>query len=240
MAVPQGEGKADGAPPSSSGKQDKKDAKPTDPDADLSEEDLELKKNIELMVERVQDGDAGVAKAALDSITREIHTTTSSMTAVPKPLKFLRPHLEGLAAFFERMPAGPNRATLADVLSLLYSTVAGKEGERIGLRYKLQVRAARAGLPRDAQHAFQPQPSACAAGTCMHACGAPVQLPHSTQHIARSSSSSTRHTCAARRATRMTWRRGDTSTCATWLARSRRSSRRATRRAPPRTTSWRW
>jgi 26S proteasome regulatory subunit N1 len=90
------------------------------------------------MVERVRDSDAAIVKTALDCITKEIHTTTSSMTAVPKPLKFLRPHLDTLIATFEAMAAGPNRQLLADVLSLMTSTVAGKEGEREGLRYKLQ------------------------------------------------------------------------------------------------------
>uniref|UniRef100_A0A383WPA2 26S proteasome non-ATPase regulatory subunit 2 homolog n=1 Tax=Tetradesmus obliquus TaxID=3088 RepID=A0A383WPA2_TETOB len=117
-------------------KQDGK--KKQEPEEELSDEDLELKKNIELMVERVKDSDAAIVKAALDAITKEIHTTTSSMTAVPKPLKFLRPHLETLISTFEAMLAGPNRQTLADVLSLLTSTVAGKEGEREGLRFKLQ------------------------------------------------------------------------------------------------------
>lgn len=124
--------------PQQDAKAKKKPEKQTDPDADLSEEDLELKRNIELLVERAQDKDAGIAKAALDSITKDIHTTTSSMTAVPKPLKFLRPHLDALMAFFESMPQGANRKTLADILSLLCSTVAGKEGERQGLQYKLQ------------------------------------------------------------------------------------------------------
>jgi 26S proteasome regulatory subunit N1 len=90
------------------------------------------------MVERVCDSDAAIVKTALDCIVKEIHSTTSSMTAVPKPLKFLRPHLDTLIATFEAMAAGPNRQLLADVLSLLTSTVAGKEGEREGLRYKLQ------------------------------------------------------------------------------------------------------
>eukprot|EP00882_Tetradesmus_deserticola_P007472 GHRQ01007871.1.p1 GENE.GHRQ01007871.1~~GHRQ01007871.1.p1 ORF type:complete len:541 (+),score=254.60 GHRQ01007871.1:724-2346(+) len=117
-------------------KQDGK--KKQEPEEELSDEDLELKKNIELMVERVCDPDAAVVKTALDCITKEIHSTTSSMTAVPKPLKFLRPHLDTLIATLEGMPAGANRQLLADVLSLLTSTVAGKEGEREGLRYKLQ------------------------------------------------------------------------------------------------------
>ena len=43
-----------------------------DKDADLSEEDLELKKNLELMLVRAKDSDAGVQRTALDGIAREI------------------------------------------------------------------------------------------------------------------------------------------------------------------------
>lgn len=35
---------------------------------------------------------------------QEIRTATSSMTSVPKPLKFLRPHYGTLKEYFERMP----------------------------------------------------------------------------------------------------------------------------------------
>lgn len=45
-----------------------------DKEADMSEEDLELKKNLELMLERAKDTDAGVQKAALDGIAREIRS----------------------------------------------------------------------------------------------------------------------------------------------------------------------
>lgn len=31
------------------------------------------------------------------------------MTAVPKPLKFLRPHYDELAELYEQWPAGPNK-----------------------------------------------------------------------------------------------------------------------------------
>lgn len=111
---------------------------PTDPDAELSEEDLELKKNLELMVARIGEGDAGVQKAALDAICNEIQSATSAMSAVPKPLKFLVPHFDTLRASFDAMPAkAANRAALADVLSVLASTVAGREGARDGLRFKL-------------------------------------------------------------------------------------------------------
>jgi 26S proteasome regulatory subunit N1 len=135
MAVTKDQQKAE-APKDAKGKP-KKDA-PTDPDAELSEEDLELKKNLELMVQRVAEGEPGVQKAALAAICNEIQSSTSAMSAVPKPLKFLVPHVDALKAAFDAMPkAAPNRAALADVLSVLASTVAGKEGERLGLRYKL-------------------------------------------------------------------------------------------------------
>ncbi len=39
---------------------------------ELSEEDQQLKENLELMVERVQDSDHGVAKLAVQSISNEI------------------------------------------------------------------------------------------------------------------------------------------------------------------------
>ncbi|MCD7453768.1 26S proteasome non-ATPase regulatory subunit 2 A, partial [Datura stramonium] len=73
-------------------------------DEDLSEEDLALKQQLELYVERVQDADPGLQKVALESMRQEIRTATSSMTSVPKPLKFLRPHYGTLKGFYEKMP----------------------------------------------------------------------------------------------------------------------------------------
>lgn len=84
-------------------------AKEEDGEEDLSEEDAALKEQLELLVERVQDSDAGVQKLALDTIRSEIRSATSSMTSVPKPLKFLRPHYGTLKDFFARMPAGDNK-----------------------------------------------------------------------------------------------------------------------------------
>lgn len=136
MAVTKDQQKAADAPKEGKGK-GKKDVV-TDPDAELSEEDLELKKNLEMMVQRVSEGDPGVQKASLDAICNEIQSSTTAMSAVPKPLKFLVPHVDTLKAAFDAMaPGAANRAALADILSVLASTVAGKEGERLGLKYKL-------------------------------------------------------------------------------------------------------
>mmetsp|Transcript_31070 Transcript_31070/g.68978 ORF Transcript_31070/g.68978 Transcript_31070/m.68978 type:complete len:901 (-) Transcript_31070:581-3283(-) len=108
-----------------------------DKEPELSEEDLELKKNLDLMVERVSDPDPGVQKLALNGMINEIRTATASMTSVPKPLKFLNAHTEALKQRFDQMPAGENRSLLADVVSVLSTTVAQKEGERAALKYRL-------------------------------------------------------------------------------------------------------
>ncbi|CAN7069403.1 unnamed protein product [Brassica oleracea var. botrytis] len=70
---------------------------------DLSEEDLQLKQNLELYVERVQDPNPELQKAALESMRQEIRASTSFMTSVPKPLKFLRPHYGTLKEFHKNM-----------------------------------------------------------------------------------------------------------------------------------------
>ena len=73
----------------------------------------------------------------LQAIATEIKSATTSMTSVPKPLKFLRQHYSGLKATFEAMPAGSaNKAALADVLSVLAMN-SGAEGAREGLKFRL-------------------------------------------------------------------------------------------------------
>ncbi|KAJ6822051.1 putative 26S proteasome non-ATPase regulatory subunit 2-like protein A [Iris pallida] len=103
---------------------------------DLSDEDLALKQQLELYVERAQDSDPGVQKLALESMRHEIRTSTSSMTSVPKPLKFLRPHYGALKAYFETMAETDLKKYLADILSVLALTMA-VEGERESLKYRL-------------------------------------------------------------------------------------------------------
>ncbi|CAL5391541.1 unnamed protein product [Camellia sinensis] len=105
-------------------------------DEDLSEEDLALKKQLELYVERIQDSDADLQEAALQSMRQEILTSTSSMTSVPKPLKFLRPHYGTLKACYDTMADSDLKYLLADVLSVLAMTMSA-EGERESLKYRL-------------------------------------------------------------------------------------------------------
>ncbi|XP_058217733.1 26S proteasome non-ATPase regulatory subunit 2 homolog A [Rhododendron vialii] len=105
-------------------------------DEDLSEEDLALKQQLELYVERVQDTDPGLQKVALESMRQEIRTSTSSMTSVPKPLKFLRPHYATLKAYYDTMADSDLKKFLADILSVLAMTMSA-EGERESLKYRL-------------------------------------------------------------------------------------------------------
>ncbi|KAF3444073.1 hypothetical protein FNV43_RR13763 [Rhamnella rubrinervis] len=105
-------------------------------DEDLSDEDLALKQQLELYVERVQDPDPGLQKVALESMRQEIRTSTSSMTSVPKPLKFLRPHFGTLKAYYEIMGESDLKKYLADILSVLALTMSA-EGERESLKYRL-------------------------------------------------------------------------------------------------------
>jgi 26S proteasome regulatory subunit N1 len=51
-------------------------------------------------------------KPALEAIKNFIKTSTSSMTAVPKPLKFLRPHYEKLEKAYESWPPGDDKVRI--------------------------------------------------------------------------------------------------------------------------------
>lgn len=95
-APPSGAGEGE-APPAAKKTKEQLKAE-AEKEADLSEEDLALKRSLEMMVERVQDADPGVQKAAIASIGDQIRSATTSMTSVPKPLKFLRAHYETLKA----------------------------------------------------------------------------------------------------------------------------------------------
>jgi 26S proteasome regulatory subunit N1 len=112
----------------------------------MSEEDLELKERLETCVSTVinKEKEAAVTIAlrqkALDVIVNELRTATSSMTSVPKPLKFLRPHFADIQTLYQSLvnneaatAAADNetlefRARLSDVLSVLAMTM-GKPGE---------------------------------------------------------------------------------------------------------------
>uniref|UniRef100_A0A8I6YQX6 26S proteasome non-ATPase regulatory subunit 2 homolog n=1 Tax=Hordeum vulgare subsp. vulgare TaxID=112509 RepID=A0A8I6YQX6_HORVV len=101
---------------------------------DLSEEDRELKARLEECVERAQSPDPRLRVEAIDTLRKEIRAATSSMTSVPKPLKFLRAHYGTLKAYFPRMRNPVQKKHMADILSVLALTTSA-EGERESLKY---------------------------------------------------------------------------------------------------------
>ncbi|QUC16831.1 uncharacterized protein UV8b_01072 [Ustilaginoidea virens] len=111
---------------------DKKDAA----EEELSEEDQQLKSELDMMVERLTESNSGLYKAALEAMKTSIKTSTSSMTAVPKPLKFLRPHYETLKKLYEEWPTGEDKSSLADVLSVIGMTFSD-EDKQDTLKYRL-------------------------------------------------------------------------------------------------------
>ena len=56
-----------------------------------------------------QETDSSLYKPALNQIKEFIKTSTSSMTAVPKPLKFLRPHYASLEKQYEAWSEGEDK-----------------------------------------------------------------------------------------------------------------------------------
>ncbi|GAA5942710.1 proteasome regulatory particle base subunit RPN1 [Sporobolomyces koalae] len=74
---------------------------------ELSEEDATLKGELEMLVERLKESDTKLYRPALESLRTLIRTSTSSMTSVPKPLKFLRPHYAELAQTQQSWPDHP-------------------------------------------------------------------------------------------------------------------------------------
>eukprot|EP01100_Stratorugosa_tubuloviscum_P001671 TRINITY_DN1378_c0_g1_i1.p1 TRINITY_DN1378_c0_g1~~TRINITY_DN1378_c0_g1_i1.p1 ORF type:complete len:865 (-),score=424.26 TRINITY_DN1378_c0_g1_i1:147-2741(-) len=104
---------------------------------EISEEDLKYKQMIELFVQRIEEQDPAQQKSALVGLQTEIKSSTSSMTSVPKPLKYLRIHYHPLKHHYETVLDSENRILLADILSLLATTNA-PVGSRECLKFKLE------------------------------------------------------------------------------------------------------
>ncbi|CAX45590.1 26S proteasome regulatory subunit, putative [Candida dubliniensis CD36] len=130
--------------------QTSKDQQPTKSDKskvqkeeELSEEDQHLKDELELLVERLNEPnqDRALYNKYLDTLKTFIKESTTSMTAVPKPLKFLRPHYPLLTEIYTNWSKQFSAKDvivikLADILSVLATTYSD-EGNRDSLKYRL-------------------------------------------------------------------------------------------------------
>ncbi|CAH0048653.1 unnamed protein product [Clonostachys solani] len=103
---------------------------------ELSEEDQQLKNDLDMLVERLTESNSSLYKPSLEAMKTSIKTSTSSMTAVPKPLKFLRPHYETLTKLYDTWPEGQDKTSLADVLSVIGMTFSDEDRQDT-LKYRL-------------------------------------------------------------------------------------------------------
>lgn len=92
---------------------------------EMNKEDRELKERLELAVERLREPNPELQRAAMELLRKEIREATSSMTSVPKPLKFLSKHWGPLKAFYK---------TIGGQISILAGPPPSspKEGEAAG------------------------------------------------------------------------------------------------------------
>jgi len=83
----------------------------------------------------LQENDVGLYPGALESLRKLIRASTTSMTSVPKPLKFMIPHFETMKTVFEKLEINSViKKECADIVSILSMTMSDKND---CLKYKL-------------------------------------------------------------------------------------------------------
>lgn len=105
-------------------------------DVELSEDDERIKAEVEEIVDKIKAGGQGLSLAC-ETLRTMLRTATGTVTSIPKPLKFLRPHYASLKDNFAKCGAFEGKKIYADILSLLAMSYS-KEGERDCLHFKLQ------------------------------------------------------------------------------------------------------
>lgn len=92
----------------------------------------------------MKESDTSLYQPALESLRTLIRTATASMTSVPKPLKFLRPHYPELQELYDKWPSTSSsssndaaKSLFADILSVLAMTYSDT-GKRETLSYRLR------------------------------------------------------------------------------------------------------
>lgn len=119
----------------------KDDKKKQKDEEELNEEDQHLKDQLEMLVERLNEPGhlEELYSGYLDSLKSFIKESTTSMTAVPKPLKFLMPHYPLLTELYDKWKGGKSEALvvqLADILSVLAMTYSD-DGKKESLKFRL-------------------------------------------------------------------------------------------------------
>ena len=94
---------------------------------DLSEDEQQLKEKLDLLVSRLQDD--SLFEQALTMLREEVRTATTSMTSIPKPLKFLKVHYASLKDLWANVKNTTHKQKLANFLSVLALTISQEEKE---------------------------------------------------------------------------------------------------------------
>ncbi|XP_055389133.1 26S proteasome non-ATPase regulatory subunit 2 [Condylostylus longicornis] len=95
---------------------------------EMSDEDQQLQDELNMLVERLQENNEMLYMPTLETMRSMIRASTTSMTAVPKPLKFMRQHYETMKEVYKKMPNDDCKQTCADIISVLAMTMGtGKE-----------------------------------------------------------------------------------------------------------------
>lgn len=104
-------------------KEESKDKEVENKEVELSEEDKQLKEELELLVETLKENDREKYEPVLAKLTDHIRSSTTSMTSVPKPLKFLQEHYDSLKNVFSKWTESNTKKALSDILSVIGMTV---------------------------------------------------------------------------------------------------------------------
>ena len=112
------------------------DKKPSKISDDLSPEERDLKILLENCVETLSKNDGRRYAKALEQMRTVIQQATTSMTAIPKPLKFLLPHYQTMKSVCDKIKDATLKKECADIVSALAMTDS-QEGTLDCLNYKL-------------------------------------------------------------------------------------------------------
>ncbi|GMT25054.1 hypothetical protein PFISCL1PPCAC_16351, partial [Pristionchus fissidentatus] len=96
------------------GKEEKKD--------EMSEEDKKLEEDLNMLVQRLGEADTSLYKPSLESMRSLIRASTTSMTSVPKPLKFMRPHYSTMKHIHAKIADPAVQKECANLISVLAMT----------------------------------------------------------------------------------------------------------------------
>ncbi|KAK9502033.1 hypothetical protein O3M35_012641 [Rhynocoris fuscipes] len=114
-----------------------KEKAPENPQDEMSEEDKRLQEELNMLVEKITGPDTPLYVPALEAMRDLIRSSTTSMTSVPMPLKFLRTHYGALKDACSSMKDPVAKKLCAAIVSVLAMGQELAAGSRECLKYCL-------------------------------------------------------------------------------------------------------